>query len=106
MSKHYTIEGKYWEIIDNLVADYKKTDEYNSLSTTNNLDKKHAASWLTNRLDKSAPLGKLAAECFTVTDSEIFGLIKIIEVSERDDTDELLDYLKALIGEKNEQINS
>lgn len=103
MSKKYTIDGKYWEIIDKVVAEYKATDEYKKTKLTNckELDKRHAANWLTDRLDKSAPLGKFATECFTITESEMDGLIQIVKGSNIDDTDNLLNYLINHKGEEN-----
>ena len=108
MSKRYTIDGKYWEIIDEVVAEYKATHEYKKTETTDcrERDKKYAANWLTNRLDKSAPLGELAAECFTITKNEMYGLIQIVKESNRDDTEELLNYLNNHEGEENGQTNS
>ena len=101
--KKYTIDGNYWEIIDKVVAEYKATDEYrkNKASNDSELDKRHAANWLTDRLDKTVPLGSLAAECFTITEGEMCGLIQIVEESNRDDTEELLDYLRNHKGEEN-----
>lgn len=103
MSKRFTIDCKYWNIIDEIIADYKATDEYKKVtkSNVNELDRRHAANWLTDRLDNSAPLGSLAAECFTITESEMYGLIQIVEESNRDDTQELLDYLKKHKGDYN-----
>ena len=98
MSKKYTIDGNYWAIIDEIIAEYKKTDEYNNRTER---DKSYAANWLTDRLNKSAPLGKLAADCFTITESEMYGLLQIVEESNRDDTKELLDYLRNHKGEEN-----
>lgn len=107
MNKYYTIDGKYWELIDKIVADYMATEEYQKAKAKNadELDKRHAASWLTDRLDKSAQLDSIAAKCFTITESEWYGLIKIVELNDREDTKELLDYLKNHKGDKNEQIN-
>lgn len=107
MNNYYTIDGKYWELIDKIVADYKATEEYQKAKAKNadELDKRHAASWLTDRLDKSVPLDSLTAECFTITESEWYGLIKIVESSDRGDTKELLDYLKNHKGDKNEHTN-
>ena len=103
MIKKYTIDGNYWEIIDKVFAEYKATDEYrkNKASNDSELDKRHAANWLTDRLDKTVPLGSLAAECFTITEGEMCGLIQIVEESNRDDTEELLDYLRNHKGEEN-----
>lgn len=107
MSKRFTIDGKYWEIIDKVVADYRATDEYKKVtkSNVNELERRYAANWLTDRLDNSAPLGSLAAECFTITESEWYGLIKIVELSDRKDTKELLDYLKNHKGDEYESTN-
>lgn len=104
MNKKYTIDGKYWEIIDKVVADYKATEEYQKekAKTFDELDRRHAANWLIDRLDKTVPLGSLSAECFTITESEWCGLIKIVEDDNRAGTKELLDYLKNHKGDKNE----
>ena len=103
MNNYFTIDGKYWAIIDEIIAEYKATNEYSNRTVR---EKTYAANWLTDRLNKSAPLGKLAAECFTITESEIYGLIKIVEECNREDTAELLEYLRNHKGDENGQTNS
>jgi hypothetical protein len=99
LSKRYTIDNKYLEIIYDVVEDYKKTDEYinaKNKPTYNNIDRIASASWLSKRMEKFVPFESNLVDSIVITENERYGLIKIIEYLDRDDISELLKYLKEI----------
>lgn len=99
MSKRYTVDGSYWTMIDAVVFEYKDSKECTRPKSERScyaLDRIATSNSLSRKLDNSAPTDSYAVECITITDNEKYGLISIIEYLNRDDTSELLKYLKEL----------
>ena len=91
MHNKYKIDAKYWEIVDRIIYEYKKSDNY----LCNNMQTERIASnWLSERLDKTAPVDSLGAQSFYITENEMYGLISIVETVEGEDAENLLHYLR------------
>lgn len=78
MSNHYDINGKYWNTIDKIIEKYMLTDEFKN-GSNKSIDKIVAAHYLENRLNNTASNDSILGTCFTITENEKYGLIKIVD---------------------------
>ena len=97
--KKYTIDQNNLAIIYCVLEAYKMQDEYSDTSkklTANNINRVASANWLSERLKEFKPSNPNSIGFIEITENEKYGLISIINYLDRNDTSELLKYLREL----------